>query len=183
MVALPTLDVLLDWANIVIWLGDGKLHRAALSMTFCLATNVVTWREERAAWLQEARGQEPDGVPAEAQPRWRDAVQLTGLGMALTAVDMVRAMRRGVLPTPVQRRRVLHLKLVEVSVEAGTQMVLQLCAARGASGQLRWAVACKQPHASDQLVLLNNISQLIKYAAWSRRATFNPGTPRSPTER
>ena len=132
MVALPTLDVLLDWANIVIWLGDGKFSRAALSMTFCLATNVVTWREERAAWLQEARGQEPDGVPAEAQPRWRDAVQLTGLGMALTAVDMVRAMRRGVLPTPAQRRHVMRLKLVEVSMETGTQMVLQLCAARGA---------------------------------------------------
>ena len=127
MVALPTLDVLLDWANIAIWLGDGKFSRAALSMTFCLATNVVTWREERAAWLQEARGQELDGVSAEAQPRWRDAVQLTGLGMALTAVDMVRAMRRGVLPTPAQRRHVMRLKLVEVSVEAGTQMVLQLC--------------------------------------------------------
>ena len=178
MVALPTLDVLLDWANIAIWLGDGKFSRAALSMTFCLATNVVTWREERAAWLQEARGQEPDGVPAEAQPRWRDAMQLTGLGMALTAVDMVRAMRRGVLPTPAQRRHVLHLKLVEVSVEAGTQMVLQLCAARGPSGQ--FAVGCSLQAATRRR---STRIVLTEYAAWSRRATFNPGTPRSPTER
>ena len=123
------LDVLLDWVNIVIWLRDGKSLRAALSISFCLTTNVVTWREERAAWQLGPQEQEPEVVgTAKAQPWWRDALQLAGLGMALTAVDMVRAMRRGVLPTPAQRRRVMRLKLVEVSVEAGTQMVLQLCA-------------------------------------------------------
>ena len=126
--ALPTLDVMLDWALIVTWLRNPLLYgRAALSISFCLATNVVTWRQERAAWKE---AQEPAGSQGQAkpQPLWRDVVQLLGLGMALTAVDMVRDMLRGVLPTPAQRRRVMRLKLVEVSVEAGTQMVLQLCA-------------------------------------------------------
>ena len=63
------------------------------------------------------------------QARWRGALQLLGLGLVLSAADMVGDMRRGVLPTPAQRRAMLRLRFVAVSLESGTQLVLQTYAA------------------------------------------------------